>query len=307
MSQQSANHQTRLIVNADDFGLSKGVTDGIARAHREGIVTSASMMANQPASEYAVAMLPELHNLCIGVHLTLSQGRPILPAEQVPSLVDANGEFYGQSEVIRRLSRWVLSTSEIEAEFRAQIQWLKHRGIALTHADSHHHTHLYPNSIGPYCAALRAEGITRSRAPRHWSWPAVGRVGGPHGGSTATRLMKSAYMEYIQRVTLRRFQLPDSCVTAHPRFQRNWNEIGEGWTLSLKNLPAGNFELGCHPGFSGTGLMATDDLAGRRELEFEVLTSQKMKDMIASRKIELIRYTDLQRFQNDAEEQSRKN
>jgi chitin disaccharide deacetylase len=285
--------QTRLIINADDFGLNKGVTDGIAQAHREGVVTSTSMMANQSASEYAAAMLRELPDLSVGVHLTLSQGRPILPAASVPTLVDAHGEFYGQSEVIRRLSRWMFSTSEIEAEFRAQILWLKQRGIALTHADSHHHIHIYPSSIGSYCAALRAEGITRSRASRHWSWPAVGRMGGPHGGGTATRLLKSAYMEYVQRVTLRRFQLPDSCVTAHPRFQRNWNEIGRGWTLSLKNLPAGDFELGCHPGFSETGLNSVDELEGRRELELQVLTSQEISGMIASRQIELIRYTDL--------------
>jgi chitin disaccharide deacetylase len=285
--------KTRLITNADDFGLSKGVTDGIVQAHREGVVTSTSMMANQPASEYAAALRPELPELCIGAHLTLSQGRPILPADRVPSLVNTHGDFYGQPEVIRRLFRWMFSTTEIEAEFRAQIRWLKKHGITLTHADSHYHMHLYPNSIGAYCAALQAEGITRSRAPRVWCWPRAGRIGGPHAGGTASRLMKSAYMEYIQRITLRQFQLPDYCVTAHPMFRRLWNRIGEGWGLALENLPDGTFELGCHPGFSDPNFTETENFASRRELELSVLTGQLIKDVISSKKIQLIRYTDL--------------
>jgi chitin disaccharide deacetylase len=290
---QKSGNQTRLIINADDFGLTKGVTDGIARGHRQGVVTSTSMMANQSASAYAAALLPELPELSVGVHLTLSEGRPVLPAGHVPTLVNASGEFYGQSEVTRRLSRWKFSTSEIESEFLAQIRWLKNLGVTLTHADSHHHMHIYPNSIGPYCAALRAEGITRSRAPRHWSWPAVGRIGGPHGGGTITRLMKSAYMEYVQRVTFRPFQLPDSCVTAHPMFQRNWSRIEEGWALTLQNLPAGTYELGCHPGLKDPDFFEADDLATRRELELRILTGPQISSTISDRKIKLIRYTDL--------------
>lgn len=283
----------RLIVNADDFGMSKGVTDGIVQAHLEGVVTSTSLMANMPCSEYAASLRSSVPMLCIGVHLTLSQGRPVLPPERIPTLVDSNGAFHEYSEAIRRLKRREFLPSEMEAEFRAQIAWLKARGINPSHADSHHHTHLYPCSIGAYRAALLKEHIPYSRAPRHWSYPAAGLVGGPHGGGTIRRVMVSAYMEYLQRVSLRKFILPKSSVTAHPEFQRKWANIGEGWSQTLRNLPAGDFELGCHPGFPESNLSEADAIADRREIELRFLMSQEIKDVIAQREIHLIRFTDL--------------
>ncbi len=288
----------RLIVNADDFGLNKGVTDGIVRAHLEGVVTSTSLMANMPGREYATSLRSSVPGLSIGVHLTLTQGRPVLPPEQLSSLVDSKGYFYSYPEAIRRFKHRRASSKEIEAEFRAQICWLKEHGIAPSHADSHHHIHLYPCSIGAYRAAIVKEGIPYSRAPRHWSYPAVGIIGGPHGGGTIRRLAVSAYMEYLQRITLRRMILPKSCVTAHPRFQHKWTNIAEGWSQILNNLPPGDFELGCHPGLLDNSASQPDEIADRRALELLVLTSQEIKDIIANREIQLIRFPDLNGHSN---------
>lgn len=98
-------HGARLIVNADDFGWSRSITDGILCAHREGIVTDTSLLANQPASEYGISQLPSVPRLGVGIHLNLCSGAPVLPAEQVPSLVGADGNFHSAPEMLRRLAR----------------------------------------------------------------------------------------------------------------------------------------------------------------------------------------------------------
>ncbi len=84
----------RLIVNGDDFGMSQSTTDAIVLAHRYGFLTSASLMMNMPAAEYAVSRMAKLPQLGIGVHLNICSGRPILPPKQIPSLVDARGRFH---------------------------------------------------------------------------------------------------------------------------------------------------------------------------------------------------------------------
>src|SRR6266481_5597169 len=109
----------RLIVNADDLGLSRGITDGILFSHQQGIVTSASYMVNQPASEYAAERLREFPTLDVGIHLNLCQGKPVLPPSAVPTLVDSDGCFLPPPRMARRLTLWRASPKEIHIEFCA--------------------------------------------------------------------------------------------------------------------------------------------------------------------------------------------
>ena len=115
--------ETRLIVNADDFGMSRGISDAILLAHRRGFLTSASLMTNMPAAEYAAACLAKAPALGVGVHLNICDGRPLMPIGEVPTLVDAKGAFHPARVMIRKLWRWQVSGRQIEAEFRAQIRW----------------------------------------------------------------------------------------------------------------------------------------------------------------------------------------
>ena len=91
----------RLIINADDFGLSHGITDGILLTHRKGLLTSTSLMVNQPATEYAVRRAPEVSNLGVGIHLNLTEGSPILSHPR--TLADRQGRFFEKTEARRRL------------------------------------------------------------------------------------------------------------------------------------------------------------------------------------------------------------
>jgi predicted glycoside hydrolase/deacetylase ChbG (UPF0249 family) len=283
----------RLIINADDFGWSVGISDGILHAHKAGVVTSASLMANQPASDYAIARLKTFPNLGVGVHLNLCDGRPVLPPSDVQSLVRADGTFYPACEMMSRITRWQVSPGEIEREFRAQIQWIELRGVHPTHADSHQHLHLYPCVVRAFRRAVEAEGIRCVRAPRHEHWPKNGHIGGPYGGPIYRRLVMTAYVQWLQEVVLRDLKLPDSCLVYHPRYRASLDLLCIGWTEALANVPAGTYELACHPGQSEAGFSESDTFGARRELELQILTDLKFRGVIEASGIELITYREL--------------
>src|SRR5262249_34836467 len=129
-----------LIVNADDLGWSEGVNRGIAEAHRRGIVTSASLLANGAAFVLAVELARTAPALGVGVHLNLSDGAPMAERETVTSLLNDEGEFAGGPEsLLLRMARRGLDLGEVEREWEAQIGKIREAGIEPTHLDGHKH------------------------------------------------------------------------------------------------------------------------------------------------------------------------
>jgi hypothetical protein len=283
----------RLIVNADDLGMSRGITDGILLAHQRGIVTSASLMVNQAASDYALEQLLHAPKLDVGIHLNLCAGFPVLPPSEVPTLVTKQGKFYSPREIIRKLWRWQVSPGEIEAEFRAQIRWMKARGLTPTHADSHHRVHQFPPAARPFRRALVTEGIRRIRAPRPRYWPRDGHSSDQHSGPLIRRLLAAAYMGLLQFGASRKFLVADCCVVLHPRYRGKLDLLPEAWAVLLENLPPGTYELVCHPGLSEPGFSEDDDFCERRELELQILTGPQLRSVLERNNITLIVYSDL--------------
>jgi len=283
----------RLIINADDFGLSHGITDGILLTYRKGLLTSTSLMVNQSATEYAVRRAREAANLGVGIHLNLTEGKPVLPKEKVATLVNPAGEFMGPSEMGRRLLRWEASPREIEAEFRAQIQQMKSFGLQPTHADSHHRIHMYPAAARVFYKAITSEGIRRARAPRKRYWPSSGRLAGPHSGPLYRRIAAKSYLEFLQSVVFRGLHLPDSGVTFHPKYGSNPDQLPEAWHATFEFMPEGAYELWCHPGFLQPGFSETDSLSERREQEIAILLDPKLRDIAARRELQLINFLQL--------------
>jgi predicted glycoside hydrolase/deacetylase ChbG (UPF0249 family) len=283
----------RLIVNGDDFGMSQSTTDAIVLAHRYGFLTSASLMANMPAAEYAVCRMAKLPHLGVGVHLNICGGRPILPPKQVPSLVDARGNFHPAKVMIRKLWLWRVAPCEVEAEFRAQIQWLKSRGVAPTHADSHLHMHIYPAAVGPFVRALSAEGIRCARAPRSTAWPKSPSLGGPHQGSLARRLLVQGYRRLLQVAALHGLRTPHSRVCFLSSDSRSLDALGDQWKAAFANLPPGTFELACHPGLFERGFSEADPIHLQREAELHWLTSLEWRNVLNRSGIRLVTYRDL--------------
>src|SRR5215203_3148938 len=118
----------QLVVNADDFGISRGVNRGIVEAHRLGLVTSASLMPNLPAAEDALTRAAICPNLGLGLHLTLTAGKPLSPPQQVQTLVDAEGQFLVLGTLLARLSLGQVRGDDLRRELAAQVEWALRRG-----------------------------------------------------------------------------------------------------------------------------------------------------------------------------------
>lgn len=287
-------NQRRLIVNADDLGMTEGITDGIIFAHRYGIVTSASLLVNQPASEYALEQAKNIPTLGVGVHVNVDEGVPLLPPARIPSLVDEEGKLYSQVHLISRLWRRQVLASDLEAEFRAQINWVKQHGVTPTHCDSHHHIHFYPHAARAFTRACQAEGVRWIRVPRVRHYPRNGYIGGPHAGPVYRRLLVTLYMELLQLTRFRHLKFPDCRVESDPAYDVE-EKITRGWHLALENLPPGTYELVCHPGF-GRG---NDDNQGfpgyssRRDLEVSILTAPEFRSLLQRWQIALVNYAEM--------------
>lgn len=150
----------RLVVTADDFGLNPQVNEAVRRAHREGILTCASLMMGAPAAAEAAAMA-KAEELSVGVHLTLVDGRPVLPPEQVPDLVDARGDFGPRlGGLAVRLPLSARARRQAWAECEAQMAAFLATGLKLDHLNAHHHFHLHPSIL-----TIVVELARRYRAP----------------------------------------------------------------------------------------------------------------------------------------------
>jgi predicted glycoside hydrolase/deacetylase ChbG (UPF0249 family) len=154
----------KLIINCDDFGWDAPATQAILELGAAGQVSSTTVMANF-ASAAELSELARLASptLSVGLHLTLNAGQPLSAASQVPSLVNADGQFYSSSQLWQRFLRGKVRRTELRLEIAAQLKHLAAAGLALTHADSHQHLHQYP-LLGPALLQILAElGVRRVR------------------------------------------------------------------------------------------------------------------------------------------------
>ncbi len=151
------NSARAVIFTADDFGLSPALNGAVALAHRQGLLSSASLMAAAPQASQALGLARELPGLCLGVHLTLIQGRAILPPGAIPTLVDSGGNF--SSDPVKTGWRYFFYPKllpEIRRELAAQIEAVLKAGLTLWHLNGHLNLHLLPR-IFPLVADLARE------------------------------------------------------------------------------------------------------------------------------------------------------
>ncbi len=156
----------RLIVTADDFGAAEAVNDAVETAHRNGILTAASLMVSGPAAADAVRRAKAMPNLRVGLHLVLVEGKPVLPAHEVPDLVDAKGFFHTDMAragaamfFLPRVRR------QLEAEIEAQFAAFAATGLPLDHVNAHKHFHLHPTIAGLLVTLAQKHGVRGARVP----------------------------------------------------------------------------------------------------------------------------------------------
>lgn len=261
----------KLIVNADDFGLTSGINQAVMKAHREGILTSATLMAGGLAWQEAVALAAKTPTLGVGVHLTLTALKPVLPPERVPSLVDAAGNFRRQ---FWRVLVW--NKKEVEAEWRAQIQRLLEAGLRPTHIDSHHHIHLWPPLLTIACRLAQEFGI-----------PAVRAI-----SPTSFRLM--AVPDIQRRIAAASWRLGEKYPLGKPATATALEIAGkteESFAGYFHKLAPGIHELFAHPGSPRDGqLAAISSLTEKRIAETELLCSVSFKGAIDRAGINVVSY-----------------
>lgn len=264
----------RLIVNADDFGLTAGVNRAIAELHASGVLTSATLMARAAATDDAVARALATPGLGVGCHVLLVDGEPVSQANNIHSLIDTRTERLQQKlgPFLRRLFTGRIRPEEIEAEAAAQIRLLQSRGVRLTHVDTHKHTHMFPAVLRPVLRAARAAGIRAVRNPFEPVWAMRATPRAP--------LLRRA-----EETVLRRFEPALRRIIAEEGFTTTDGTVAvvgtgslDGDTLRslLRQLPAGTWELVTHPGYNDADLAQIHTrLKASREIEMQALQAIK--------------------------------
>jgi len=155
----------RLIINADDFGYTAGVNRAIAEAHTRGVVTSSTLMANGQAFAEAAELAKAMPRLSLGCHMVLTDGEPVLRAENLSSITTDSRFRDGMITFAARAIAGSMDIEEIAAEATAQIRKIQYAGIRVSHFDTHKHTHLFPKILRPLLRAAAACGVRAVRNP----------------------------------------------------------------------------------------------------------------------------------------------
>jgi predicted glycoside hydrolase/deacetylase ChbG (UPF0249 family) len=279
----------RIVVNADDFGLCEGVNRAVRQAHTEGVLTSATIMANMPAAAGAVEMAGELPGLGIGVHLNLTDGRPLSPRDTARPLLNGQGIFACSCPKLALLSvAGPGSRNAIRTELAAQIQWVIDRGIKPTHLDSHKHFHAFPTLFSMTCQLARRFGIRAIRfamEPAEVSktpWPLPGE-GGKNKAAFVRALAK------INSLQNRDFLKTDGMLgIAHVgRVDVNFFRA----VALYHSAPA--TEIMTHPGYAD-GLDAENtSLVSQRKVELDALCSEQTRRHFHDAQMKLVHYGQL--------------
>ena len=269
----------RLIVNADDFGLSPSVNEAVIRAHCDGILTTASLMVNEPGFDEAARLAKRHPQLGVGLHLTLVAGHAALSPQQIPGLLNTRGEF--SRRAVATGFRYFFNSrlrEQLRAEIRAQFEKFHATGLPLDHVNGHLHLHLHPAVFGILMEEADHVGIRRLRLTRD----CLSRSRRMTRGRWFYRVSHALIYEWLSqraRAPLRQHRIKHAEISfgllqhAH---------VNEKYILKLlTNLPSGDSELYSHP--------SLDEF----KHEFDALVSPRVKALVHDRGIQLIRYQDL--------------
>jgi hopanoid biosynthesis associated protein HpnK len=283
----------RLIINADDFGLTAGVNRAIAEAGRRGGITSTTIMANAAAFSEAVTLARSVPSLKTGCHVVMIDGQAV--TSDLPSLAGSSGRFRNSLKDFARAAVGKrLAPEEIQREAEAQIRKVQAAGITLTHVDSHKHTHMFPQVLRPVLRAAKACGIRAVRNPfepmRTWPFGLMASTPGLWLRAAGVVTFEWFASEFYRAIKEEGMHSTDGTVGIAATGKLNQRML----LAILGALPEGTWELVCHPGYADGDLKASGThLVESRQVELEALSSEATKEATAGRGIELISYADI--------------
>ncbi|MDU5510859.1 carbohydrate deacetylase [Enterococcus gilvus] len=265
----------QLIINADDFGYSAAINAGIIHSHLEGVLTSTTLMANMPGTMEAIELSKQYPRLGVGCHLVLTMGRPLDPTNR--SFQDENGRFYKLCDYPKMRASY--SEEEIFHEWCTQIDFLLSKGVKLTHFDSHHHIHFYPEN----------HKITKRISEKY---------GLPFRNSFGTE-----HFEYADLAHTNELLLDMMNTKAIRDMSQGYNVLRENCLLELTETfarakEAQVLEMMVHPAFVDEYLFTHSSFNIARMREVEILTDPAVRQLIDSLNYELVTYQTIKPNQN---------
>jgi chitin disaccharide deacetylase len=298
----------KLIINADDFGLTAGVNRGIVEAHNGGLVSSTTLMANGPAFDDAVAAARSAPRLSIGCHVVLVGGLPVSPPEAVDTLRAIRSaepdRFYSSlSAFAARAMLGGFDRDQLVGEVVAQIKKIQSAGIQVTHLDTHKHAHVFPEILVALLRAARICGVRAIRNPivpvkaissrlfkdKRELWKRYSQV----------RILHTFSRQFRQRTKRAGLLTPDGVVgvietgtreTPGPASDGNFG-YSSLLRATLASLPEGTWEFVCHPGYNDDDLRAAGTrLLDSRDEERRLLTAADLRQFLDEQKIQVIGY-----------------
>jgi chitin disaccharide deacetylase len=280
----------RLVVNADDFGLTAGVNDGICDAYDHGILTSASLFAAAPATADAIRRALDRPSLGVGVHLSLVDGIPTLAPSRIPTLVEDDGRFRRSwKPFIIACLRGKVSLAEVELELTAQVERLRSAGVRLTHLDAHKHVHAYPPVFAIVARVAQRLGIPVVRVPYERRWP-MSADAASRRTIRVQRLLNRAMRPWARRD----YRIAAAYDLRSPHFVGRIHTGALSWdalTGAVRALPPGVTELMVHPGYADDELERTGTrLLESRQQELNLLCSLEARALLVGERVDLARH-----------------
>ena len=283
----SRSHCRFVIINGDDFGFSSGVNRAIIEAHERGVLTSTSLMVTAQAFDEAVALAQAHPKLAVGLHLVLASGKAVLPPEQIPHLVDENGNFSNQLN--QTGVRYHLNSGarrELPLEIRAQLEKFRSTGLQLSHVDGHNHIHLNPVVLHILVKLAREFEINVIRLPYEEL---------PLTLSLDRSGFQTKLVESFLSTGLRRYGegLLKSKGVGFVERVYGWLQSGrmtEPYLLGLiPQIRANLVEIYSHPAFAIAG-EPTNGVLGLGPAELDALLSDRVREMLIDNGFELTNY-----------------
>jgi predicted glycoside hydrolase/deacetylase ChbG (UPF0249 family) len=291
----------RLIVNADDFGLTQGINRAIGELHSAGVLPSTTLMANGAAFDDAVEVACAHATLGVGCHIVLTDGTPISPPGRIRSLLGPDGRNFRPSlaAFVQALLLGRINEEEVAREALSQIEKLQRAGIKITHLDTHKHTHLFPSIASTLLQVAERCAIRAIRNPFEPDWS----LALDHGSRTrrlVVRLMGRLRPRFEAHTQIRNGHMltTDGTVAISATGELNSTTLGG----ILRVLPfSGTYELCCHPGYNDDELdRVATRLRAHREVEREALLSEIPKLQTCTNTAVLLNYGELADDQNSA-------
>jgi hopanoid biosynthesis associated protein HpnK len=277
----------KVIVNADDFGLSPGVNRGIIAAFRDGVLSSTTLMANMPSFDEAVRLARANPGLGVGVHLSLIWGAPVTPAEKVPGLVGSDGSFPANAkDLTLRYVTGRLAVAEMRTELKAQFQRVVDAGLKPTHVDTHKHIHCLPRVLDAVIAVATEMGIDKIRLP-------IEATTAQAGASMGSRA-KVVILRMLFGGARRKLAAAGITTTDHFAGLLDSDRLdAEALGRILANLQPGVTEIMCHPGDAEDAAIPYGGAWLDRQRELDALLDPRLKERIAASDIQLTNYLDI--------------